>query len=247
MSSAPFSGTRALIDREIEEILTATDDPDMRRERAIIAGLPLAESIARRYRGRGVDIDDLLQVARLGLVKAVRGYRPGSGSGFSAYAIPTISGELKRHFRDHQWLVRPPRALQELQYQIAECRRTLVQDRGRMVTDAEIAEALGVDTERVRAAGLSRKAYQAVTSDAITEHPSTDGGFDQVLERAALRGLMAQLSPADARLLWLRYGENRSQASIAAEIGVSQMHVSRLLAALLRRLRTLMAGEKLAG
>lgn len=239
---------RSQIDAEVDEILSPNDDPESARERAVLAALPLAESIANRYRGRGADVEDLLQVARLGLVKAVRGYRPGSPAGFTAYAAPTISGEVKRHFRDHQWLIRPPRALQELQHQVAECRRTLAQSLGRMVTDDEIAHALGIDTSRVRAALISRYAYHAAPADALLDHPSTDGGYDRVLERATLRQLCDRLGPQDSRLVWLRFVEGRSQASIAEEIGVSQMQVSRLLSALLRRLRGLLEeDERLAG
>jgi RNA polymerase sigma-B factor len=160
--------------------------------------------------------------------------------------VPTISGEVKRHFRDHQWLVRPPRALQELQQQVAEHRRALSQTHGRIVSDNEVADALGIDPARVRAASVSRHAYHAAPADALLEHPSTDAGYDRVLERATISRLCAQLEPRDARLTWLRFVEGRTQDSIAAELGVSQMQVSRLLSALMRRLRSLMDEDQLA-
>lgn len=254
------------VDRRVEEILacgaSAQADPGPDAENTqdgeaiagfepwrevVLAGLPLAETLARRYRGRGADADDLLQVARLGLVKAARGYRPGSPSGFTAYAVPTISGEIKRFFRDHQWLVRPPRALQELQQQVVECRRALGQARGRMVTDAEVAQALGIDSQRVRAVALSGNAYRAASEDLLREHPTLDAGYDQVLDRLALADLFASLGPRDSRLLWLRFVEEQSQSAIAEELGVSQMQVSRLLRSLLGRLRVLARADQAAG
>lgn len=263
--AAPSS--QSPLDRRVEEIFAdgapiAQADPEPGAENAhdhevstgfeswrdvVLAGLPLAETLARRYHGRGADADDLLQVARLGLVKAARCYRPRSPSGFTAYAVPTISGEIKRFFRDHQWLVRPPRALQELQQQVVECRRALGQARGRMVTDAEVAQALGVDSQRVRAAALSGSAYRAASEDLLREHPTPNTGYDQMLDRLALADLFASLGPRDSRLLWLRFVEGRSQSTIAEEFGVSQMQVSRLLRSLLARLRVLAQAEQAAG
>lgn len=245
------SPANSVLDQRVEEILARSAEPaesdnDAWREAVLIA-LPLAETLSQRYRGRGADSDDLLQVARLGLVKAVQRYRPGSASGFTAFAVPTITGEIKRYFRDHQWLVRPPRALQELQQQVAECRRALAQARGRVVTDAEVAHALGIDTQRVRAVVLSGSAYRAASEDLLWEHASPETGYDQVLDRLALTDLFQSLGPEDSRLLWLRFVEGRSQVSIAAEVGVSQMQVSRLLSRLLNRLRVLAEADQVAG
>lgn len=244
--------SRAELDARVDALLTlpadATESDLARaRDRVVLAGLVLAESIARRYRGRGADGDDLLQVARLGLVKAARGYRVGTGSGFSAYANPTISGEIKRYFRDSEWCVRPPRALQELQQQVAECRRALAQAAGRTVTDGEVAAALGIDAARVQDVMLSGGAYRATPDDVLLERPIRDIGYDQVLDRLELAFLFKQLGRRDARLLWLRFVEGRSQSDIAAELGISQMQVSRLLGALPNRLRVLAAQENLAG
>ncbi|NNG19768.1 sigma-70 family RNA polymerase sigma factor [Naumannella sp. ID2617S] len=215
------------------------------REAAVVAALPLAESIARRYRGRGVDHDDLLQVARLGLVKAVRGYRPGSPAGFTAYAVPTIVGEVKRHFRDHEWLVRPPRALQELQGEVARERMQLGQQLGRSAKDEEVADALGISPVRVRDASLSRRAYSAAPSgpEELLQVAAHEDQYERVLDRAHLRGVLAGLSDRDAALFRMRFIEERSQADIGAELGVSQVQVSRLLTKLLNRLRILLEPE----
>lgn len=245
--------SRSALDERIEQIfseafaLSGFEVPHESQERwrdVVLIALPLAETLSQRYRGRGADADDLLQVARLGLVKAARGYRPGSPSGFTAYAVPTITGEIKRYFRDHEWLVRPPRALQELQQQVSECRRALGQTRGRMVTDSEVAHALGIDTQRVRAVALSGSAYRAAPEDLLDEHPTADSSFDQVLDRLAISDLFSSLGPSDSKLLWLRFVEGLSQSAIAEEIGVSQMQVSRLLARLLDRLRAFAAQEQ---
>lgn len=238
--ASPF---RVVLDAEVDALLTlparTTEAQRTRaREQVVLAGLPLAESIARRYRGRGADHEDLLQVARLGLVKAAHAYRPKSPAGFSAFARPTIAGEIKHYFRDHAWVVRPPRSLLELQREVAECRRSLAQRHGRAVTDEEVATALGVELQRVRAASLSAAAYRAASDDLLADQEAPDDAFDQVLDRLAVRALLESVDAPDARLLRLRFAEGRSQASIAAELGISQMQVSRLLAALLGRLRT---------
>ncbi|WP_432559984.1 sigma-70 family RNA polymerase sigma factor [Granulicoccus sp. GXG6511] len=233
---------RTRLDAEVDEILTlapgATEtDAARARDQVVLAALPIAESIARRYRGRGAERDDLLQVARLGLVKAVRGFQVGSPAGFSAYAIPTISGEIKRYFRDHQWIVRPPRSLLELQQRVARCRNELAQINGRIPSDDEVGVALGIDPRCVTAARLSMAAYRAASDDVLRDMPQDDDRFDRVLDRLAVQDLLEDMGPRDAKLLWLRFMEGRSQASIARELGVSQMQVSRLLSGLLHRLR----------
>ncbi|PFG65557.1 RNA polymerase sigma-B factor [Propionibacteriaceae bacterium ES.041] len=222
-----------------DEVLGGAPSP---QEAAIVAGLPLAESIARSYRGRGADSDDLLQVARLGLVKAVQGYRLGSAAGFVAYAVPTIKGEIKRHFRDHEWLVRPPRALQELQSEVSQTRTALGQRLGRNATDDEVAEALSVSADRVRAAGLSRRAYAAAQTgpDDLVQIAAGGDDFARVLDRESLQVALAGLTDRDAALFRMRFVEERSQSAIGQELGVSQVQVSRLLARLIDRLRAVL-------
>ncbi len=233
---------RSSLDQCVDTILAParSDSPDdvaTLVAEVVLVALPLAESLARRYHGRGVEPEDLLQVARLGLVKAAQRYRPESPGGFSAYAIPTITGEIKRHFRDHQWLVRPPRAIQDLRRRVSDCRGALSQALGRTVTDAEIARELGIDADLVRAVVLAGGAYGATSDEALAEHPVRERGFDQVLGCLTMQSLLNRLDERDARLFLLRFVEGRSQSAIAADLGVSQMQVSRLLGRLATRIR----------
>lgn len=233
---------RSRLDARVDELLdlppeATTADAERARDLVVLNGLPLAESLARRYRGRGADHEDLLQVARLGLVKAVHRYRANSPSGFSAYATPTITGEIKRYFRDSQWIVRPPRSLVELQQRVVACRLALMEVNGRVPTDREVAEALGLDLQSVASARLSAAAYHPVPDWGLREMASPQEEFDHVLDRVMVHVLLKEVGPRNARLLWLRFMEGRSQASIALELGISQMQVSRLLSALLNRLR----------
>lgn len=247
------TGLRNPLNDTIETLLSATPGDevlggqDSPQSAAIVAALPLAESIARSYRGRGADADDLLQVARLGLVKAVQGYRLGSSAGFVAYAVPTIKGEIKRHFRDHEWLVRPPRALQELQSEVSQTRTALGQRLGRTATDDEVAGALAVSADRVRAAGISRRAYAAAQTgpDDLVQIADRGDAYARVLDRAALHEALARLSDRDAALFRMRFVEERSQSAIGQQLGVSQVQVSRLLARLVDRLRTVLDTDQL--
>lgn len=171
---------RSSLDQCVDTILAparsdSADDVATLVAEVVLVALPLAESLARRYHGRGVEPEDLLQVARLGLVKAAQRYRPESPGGFSAYAIPTITGEIKRHFRDHQWLVRPPRAIQDLRRRVADCRGALSQALGRTVTDEEIARELEIDADLVRAVVLAGGAYGATSDEMLAEHPGANG------------------------------------------------------------------------
>ncbi|MDO5681512.1 MAG: sigma-70 family RNA polymerase sigma factor [Propionibacteriaceae bacterium] len=236
------TSARAHLDETVEGLLDLPQDATaadvaQAHNRVVLAGLFLAESIARRYRGRGADVEDLLPVANLGLVKAAKGYRVGSPAGFCAYAIPTIAGEIKRHFRDFQWIVRPPRALTDLQRAVSECRQRLTQLHGRHPSDREIAHTLEISPECVRAVRLSAAAYRPASDDVLADLPVPTDDFDQVLDRLTVGRLLEAIEPREARLLQLRFAEGRSQASIALELGISQMQVSRLLSALLNRLR----------
>lgn len=216
-------------------------------DQVVLLNGPVAESIAARYRQRGIEADDLVQVAYLGLVKAVQGYKPGEGPGFLAYAVPTISGEIKRHFRDFGWVVRPPRRLQELRSQVSMTRLDLQQEKGRPPTPAELADALGVPEAELAEAEMADGCYSALSLDT----PSRPGSaavladllvdeadpFDHVENMASLRPALQRLSERDRQILRLRFVRGWTQEQIGEEIGVSQMQVSRLLTRILTELR----------
>jgi len=226
------------------------DGPDRERvrERVIEMHLPLAEYLARRFRNRGEPFDDLVQVANLGLIKSVDGYDAGRGAAFTSYAIPMIVGELKRHFRDKGWDVRVPRRLQELRLEIGKVTGDLAQALGRSPTVADIAARLSVTEEEVVAGLDSGHAYRALSLQAPVqgEEPVTELGdllgdidrdMEHVEDREALRPLIAKLPPREQKIIALRFFGNLTQSQIAAELGISQMHVSRLLSHSLAQLR----------
>jgi RNA polymerase sigma-B factor len=213
----------------------------------VLLNLPLADGIAGRYLGRGIDRDDLVQVARLGLVKAVRRFRPGLGQSFAGFAAPTIAGEIKRHFRDAGWMVRPPRRLQELGVRIREAEKDLEQSLHRRPTTAEVAAALEVEEGQVRAAREAASSFHALSLDLPTgpDQPATeiappelDDPFTAVDQAAWLNDALDGLSDRERLVLRLRFVEVLTQSDIAARIGVSQMQVSRILRSTLNRLRS---------
>ena len=217
-------------------------------EQAIELNLGIAHSIASRFRGRGVESDDLDQVAYLGLLKAARSYRPDTDTPFLAYAVPTIRGEVKRYFRDCSWTVRIPRRLQELQGSIAAVRPQLVQDLQRDPTLEEIADAIDVQVSEVEAAIAADGCFSVLSLDRPMDGESTasladtiadeeDGAFERTEAVAVLEPVLNDLAPRERRILELRFVEGHTQADIGAEIGVSQMQVSRLLRGILDRLR----------
>ncbi|MFL6117489.1 MAG: RNA polymerase sigma factor SigF [Catenulispora sp.] len=231
------------------------DSPDRSRVRArlIELHLPLAEYLARRFRNRGELFDDLVQVANLGLIKSVDGYDPARGAAFTSYAIPMIVGELKRHFRDKGWDVRVPRRLQELRLEITKISGDLAQQLGRSPTVADIAARLGVSDEEVIEGLDSGHAYRALSLQAPVQgdEPTTelsdllgdlDPDMEHVEDREALRPLIAKLPQREQRIIAMRFFGNMTQSQIAAELGISQMHVSRLLSQSLRVLRTGLLG-----
>ncbi|HEY8534496.1 MAG TPA: SigB/SigF/SigG family RNA polymerase sigma factor [Micromonospora sp.] len=218
------------------------------RDRAIEAWLPLAHHLAHRYCGRGEPTDDLAQTAAIGLIKAVDKFDPSRGVDFAGYAIPTIIGELKRHFRDRTWDIRVPRRLQELRLSISEANTTLLQSLGRSPTVADVAAHLGITEEEVLEGLEGARAYNAVSlstptgdGDRTTELGDMLGTEDDEYEltelRVALGPALATLDEREQRILTLRFYGNLTQSQIAEKIGVSQMHVSRLLARALSKLR----------
>lgn len=204
----------------------------------VMTHLGLARSLAARYRHRGVAFDDLVQIATLGLVKAARRYRPEDGNQFATYATPTVVGEIKRHFRDHGWCVRPPRRLQEL-------RALLIQEDDPRLTEAEVAHRIGASPAELREVRQASAAYSHVSLDTPHDDESTlvdrlSAGADHaaaVDELFSLQSAVAELTARERRILFLRFYEEATQAEIAAELGVSQMQVSRLLSGIVTRLR----------
>jgi len=221
------------------------------RDRAIEAWLPLARHLAHRYSGRGEPTDDLIQTAMVGLIKAVDKFDPERGVDFAGYAIPTVIGEIKRHFRDRTWSVRVPRRLQELRLAITEANATLTHTLGRSPTVPDIAVHLGVTEDEVLEGLEGARAYNATSlstpigADGSTELGDTLGGEDREYELAELRvaigPALATLDEREQRILTLRFYGNLTQSQIADQVGISQMHVSRLLTRALAKLRNELA------
>ena len=215
------------------------------RQQAVVLTLDLADRIARRYAGRGIDLEDLVQVGRMALVKAANGYRTGCGHGFVAYAGPTIAGEIKRHFRDCGWAVRPPRRLQEVRADLSSEQERLTHDLHRDPTTAELAEALGVAPGEVVRARECSAAYRAVSLDLPVDHDShpvevvarESLDIDRMLRVDSVLHALHALTERERRIVHLRFVEDRTQSEIGEVLGVSQMQVSRLLSSLLAKLR----------
>ncbi len=229
----------------LEEIETCSDARrrDRLRDEVVMLSLDLADTAAFRYRGRGIETDDLLQVARLALVKAVRGYRSGRGHSFAGYAVPTISGEIKRHFRDCGWAIRPPRRLQELRSRLSQEEERLRHELGREATLDELAEALSVRPRDIESARESAEGYHTLSLDLAmsegtpTQVPTDRDPFTDLVEHDALVHALEELPERDRKIVDLRFGQEMTQSEIGQELGVSQMQVSRLLSSLLARLR----------
>ena len=217
------------------------------RNQLVRMHIPLVEHLARRFRNRGEPLDDLTQVATIGLIKSVDRFDHERGVEFSTYATPTIVGEIKRHFRDKGWAVRVPRRLQELRLSLTTATSELSQRHGRSPTVHELAEHLGISEEDVLEGLESANAYSTLSldvPDSDDESPAvadTLGATDEALEgveyRESLKPLLAQLPQREQKILVLRFFRNMTQSQIAAEVGISQMHVSRLLARTLAQLR----------
>ncbi|MEU4481878.1 SigB/SigF/SigG family RNA polymerase sigma factor [Micromonospora sp. NPDC023966] len=225
------------------------EDPDRARlrTRVIEANLPMAGRLARRYTGRGESHEDLAQVGALGLIKAVDGYDSNRGVPFVSYAVPTILGGIRKHFRDSAWAIRVPRAVQELGAQVSEARGRLAQQRGRQPTDRELADDLEVTVAQLMAAVAALDVYRLPSLN--EPRPRADGigylalvgaadpGYAAVDDHLTLRPLLAALPPRERRVLIMRFYGDLTQAQIATRVGLSQMHVSRLLKRSLAQLR----------
>ncbi|MFJ4628299.1 SigB/SigF/SigG family RNA polymerase sigma factor [Streptomyces sp. NPDC088847] len=222
---------------------------DSVRDQIVVAWLPMADRLAGQFRNRGESSEDLRQVAALGLVKAVERYDPARGNAFESYAVPTITGEIKRHFRDYMWTVHVPRRVQELRNQVRFALQDLSQTvQGRRPTTAEIAAEAGLSEEDVLIGLGALESFTSLSLDA--EFSGVGGGcslgetlgapdpaLDAVVDREAVRPGIHALPERDQVILYLRFFRGMTQAAIADRLGISQMHVSRLIAHCCDRLR----------
>jgi RNA polymerase sigma-B factor len=210
--------------------------------------LPLVEHCARRFRNRGEPYEDLVQVGTIGLIKSVDRFDTDRGVEFSTYATPTVIGEIKRHFRDKGWAIRVPRRLQELRMQINSANAELTHSLGRSPRASELAERIGCTVEDIVEGLESSNAYSTLSLDAGAESDDSppsmlesmgidDAGLEHVEMRESIRPMLDQLPPREKQILLLRFFKNMTQSQIATEVGVSQMHVSRLLTKTLDTMR----------
>lgn len=231
-----------------DELAAATCEEERDRviEQVVLLYLDLCSTMAGRYDGRGIEHEDLVQVARLALVKAVRRYEPGHAPSFAAYAVPTISGELKRWFRDRGWVVRPPRRLQELRADLQAVRSALEQELGTTPTDADLAEAVGTSIDEVREAFAAATGFRPLSLDcspADDERPGLaaflacpDDDLEAADDRVCLTQVLSELDDEERELLLMRYVDGMTQREIGEAHGVSQMQVSRRLRRITTRL-----------
>jgi RNA polymerase sigma-B factor len=234
-----------------ELLSAAAETTGIQRQRltdeVVLLNMRLAESIARRYYGRGVERDDLVQVANLGLVNAAHRFDPSMGKDFVSFAVPTITGEIKRYFRDHGWTIRPSRRVQELHAAISTASSEIAQILGTTPSTAELADYLDVSVAEVREAHASHEYFSAASIDyrggsgddiPLAETLGTEeNGFNQAEALVALAPVCRRLQPRDRRILFLRFFRGWTQQEIAQDLGVTQMQVSRLLGRILNQLR----------
>ncbi|WP_370249529.1 RNA polymerase sigma factor SigF [Nocardioides sp.] len=242
--------------RRSAELFALTRDPERSdaerstaRDDLVHLHLPLVEHCARRFRNRGEPYEDLVQVGTIGLIKSIDRFDTDRGVEFSTYATPTVIGEIKRYFRDKGWAIRVPRRLQELRMQISAASAELTQSLGRSPTPRELAESIGVSVEEILEGMESSNAYSTLSLDATDDADDgagssmldaigvDDEGLEHVEIRESIKPLLEQLPAREKKILLLRFFKNMTQSQIAEEIGVSQMHVSRLLSRTLDQLR----------
>jgi RNA polymerase sigma-B factor len=234
--------------RTLQELPEGSAKFSRQRDSIVERCLPLADHIARRFDGRGEPRDDLVQVARVGLVNAVIRFNVDAGSDFVSFAVPTIMGEVRRHFRDNSWSVKVPRRLKELHLRLGAATAELSQRLGRAPTPSELAAELEIDREEIVEGLIAGSSYNTLSIDGAgggsEEAPAiadtlgdVDLNLDQIENRESLRPLLASLPERERQVLLLRFFESMTQTQIAERVGISQMHVSRLLAKSLARLR----------
>jgi RNA polymerase sigma-B factor len=221
---------------------------------AVVLNLPIAARLAKRYTGRGIPTQDLVQVARLGLIKAVHRFDPHAGFDFRSYAVPAITGELKRHFRDYGWAVRPPRRIQDLQSRISTATSELAQMLGGTPTPRELANYLDVDEANLVEALAAEGCFTPTSLDRTFPNETAGGStwgdqlghsdpeFARVDALLTLAPIFRRLSERDRQVLRMRFVDDLTQIDIGRQIGVSQVQVSRILASILRQVRNELAG-----
>jgi RNA polymerase sigma-B factor len=232
-------------------------DGDLQARRLLIERfLPLARSLARRYDGRGESLDDLLQTASLGLVKAIDRFEPQRGLSFSSYAVPTILGELRRYFRDSGWALHVPRGTQELVLKVNATVEQLSGELGRSPSPQQVAAELNLPVEEVLEAIEANAAFETTSLDTPLRSGgedsqtlaeslgASDERFELVEERVSIGPAIKQLPEREQMILQLRFGDNLTQSEIAEKVGVSQMHVSRLIRRALERVRSTTEGRE---
>jgi RNA polymerase sigma-B factor len=257
--------TQADVDHSVHDITSArslsetgqAEAPDWRAQ-LVLDHLFLARKLANRYSGRGEPVDELVQVAMVGLVQAANRFDPDRGSPFTAYAVPTILGELRRHFRDYCWSVHIPRPLHDLYHAMLQANDRLTAKLQRTPTVRELAEHLEVGEDQIIQAQESASAYSALSLDGPVASAdgadsdnlplgdllgSDDAALDRVEQREAVRDVLAEVPAREAKILKLWFFGDRTQAQIAEEMGMSQMHVSRLLAMTLANIRAAVLDE----
>jgi RNA polymerase sigma-B factor len=238
-----------VMNRDVQALLVAyhRDGDEAAREQALVELIPLVRALASRYAGRGEPLEDLVQVGSLGLIKAVDRFDVDRGVEFSSYAIPTIVGEIRRHFRDKAWAMHVPRRLKELSLRLSRTLDELTTELGRSPTIAELAEATGVEEEDVVDALDSTNAYTTRSLHAPFEDGGDDTladklgteetGYAEVEDGALVEAGFEALDERERQIVQLRFFDEMTQSQIAAEIGISQMHVSRLLRRALATMR----------
>ncbi|MGA5042395.1 SigB/SigF/SigG family RNA polymerase sigma factor [Streptomyces capoamus] len=231
---------------------------DAVRDELVTAWLPMAHRIAGRFRDRGESVEDLRQVAALGLVKAVDRFDPSRGA-FESYAVPTITGEVKRHFRDRMWALRVPRRVQELRNRVRVARRELTQNPGSPEpTVADIAAHTGLTEEEVNAGMEALESFSTLSLDAELSAGDdgysladtlgeSDTSYDVVVDREAAKEGLRRLPERERAILYMRFFEDMTQSRIADRLGISQMHVSRLISRSCARVRDEVLGSRRPG
>jgi RNA polymerase sigma-B factor len=232
---------------ELGELTEGSPEFMRQRDDIVERCLPLADHIARRFDGRGEPRDDLVQVARVGLVNAVIRFDVETGSDFVSFAVPTIMGEVRRHFRDNSWSLKVPRRLKELHLRLGAANAEMSQRLGRAPTPTELAAELEMDRDEIVEGLIAGSSYNTMSIDGGNDSEDApaisdtlgdvDANLDQIDNREALRPLLAALPERERTVLVLRFFESLTQTQIAERVGISQMHVSRLLAKSLARLR----------
>lgn len=222
----------------------STGDP-IAREQLTERMLPLVRSLARKYQGRGEDADDVMQAGLLGLTKAIERFDLDAGNRFVSYAAPNVTGEIRRHFRDHTWSVHVPRSMQELDAKVQATSRELEKATGRTPTDEDVSRELSLPLGDVREARVAGRSYRALSldapagdaRDAAETHGHRDPGFDHVVDRDLLDRATAVLTARDRRIVERRFLDERLQREIADEFAISQMQISRIIAAAVAKMQ----------